>query len=71
VQDARAFSHRALDIAIRPDSSTRFPNVESVIPKGRASETRWHVLDEEAPTLAAMLDNLPAAKEDMAPITLT
>jgi len=52
------------------NSATRFPNVEAIIPKTDHAVTRWHIAPEEAPALAAMLDNLPAAKEEHAPITV-
>jgi hypothetical protein len=57
-------------ITLPIDSSTRFPNVDAVIPKADHAKTRWHVGADEAPSLAAMLDNLPAAKEENAPVTV-
>jgi hypothetical protein len=57
-------------IALTIDSSARYPNVDAVIPKADQVKTRWRVGDDEAPALVKMLDSLPAAKEDQAPVTL-
>ena len=57
-------------IALPVETSTRFPNVDAVIPKADQAIARWHVHADEASALAAMLDKLPAAKEEHAPVTL-
>ena len=57
-------------ISLPIETSPRFPNVDTVIPKSDRSATRWLVADEEAPALAKVLDDLPAAKEELAPVTL-
>ncbi len=57
-------------IALAIETSTRFPNVDAVIPKPDQAIARWHVNADEASALAAMLDKLPAAKEEHAPVTL-
>lgn len=57
-------------IALPIETSTRFPNVDAVIPKADHVVSRWHLGADEASALVKMLDNLPAAKEDQAPVTL-
>jgi hypothetical protein len=57
-------------IALRIDSMARFPNVDSAIPSFDQVITRWSIPDEEVPALVKLLDDLPAAKEDTAPVTL-
>ena len=57
-------------IALRIETATRFPNIDAVIPKAAGITTRWFVGADEADALAAMLDKLPAAKEEQAPVTL-
>ena len=57
-------------IALPTDSAARFPKVDDVIPKTDPAATRWHVSDDESAALATLLDKLPAAKEDLAPVTL-
>jgi len=57
-------------IALRIDSTARFPNVDSAIPSFDQVITRWSIPDEEVPALVKILDDLPAAKESTAPVTL-
>jgi hypothetical protein len=57
-------------ISLRIDSMARFPNVDSAIPSFDQVITRWSIPDEEVPALVKILDDLPAAKESTAPVTL-
>jgi hypothetical protein len=57
-------------IALHIDSMARFPNVDSAIPSFDHVITRWSIPDEEVPALVKILDDLPAAKESTAPVTL-
>ncbi len=57
-------------IALRIDSTARFPNVDAVIPKPDQITTRWTLPDEEVSAFVKLLDDLPGAKEDGAPVTL-
>jgi hypothetical protein len=60
----------AWTIALCIDPATSFPKVDSVIPRESDVKTRWHIAETEAPVLAKMLDKLPAAKEEYAPVTI-
>jgi hypothetical protein len=57
-------------IVLPIETTARFPNVDAVVPKIDHAVARWHVGEGEAPALVKMLDTLPAAKEDQAPVTL-
>lgn len=57
-------------VALAIETAVRFPNVDQVIPKVDLVTTRWHIGGDEGPALAAMLDRLPAAREEQAPVTL-
>lgn len=57
-------------IVLPIDSSARYPDIDAVIPKADQVKTRWHVTADEASSLASVLDNLPAMKEEFAPVTL-
>lgn len=54
-------------MALALETVARFPNVEQVIPKADLVTTRWRIGADEGPALAAMLDQLPAAREEQAP----
>lgn len=57
-------------IALPIETCARFPNVDTVIPKANLATTTWHIAEIEALPLAALLDDLPAADEEMSPITI-
>jgi hypothetical protein len=44
--------------------------VDTVIPKANLETTTWHIAENEALPLAALLDDLPAADDEMSPITV-
>lgn len=57
-------------IALLIETSSRFPKVDQVIPSANDAIAKWKVDPEEASALADMLDQLPGAHEEGAPITL-
>jgi hypothetical protein len=57
-------------VAIAIATAVRFPDVNAVIPKPSSNATRWFVSADEAAALSEMLDKLPGAGDEHAPITL-
>ncbi len=57
-------------LALPLDTQSRFPDVESVIPRATGRGTRWRVAAEEVELLRRALPRLPGTDGDHAPITL-
>jgi hypothetical protein len=57
-------------VAIVIATAVRFPDVNAVVPKPSSNATRWFVNAEEAAALSKVLDKLPGAGDEHAPITL-
>src|SRR5262249_38844307 len=57
-------------VALAIATAVRFPDVDAVVPKASATSTRWLVNSNQAAALIAMLDRLPGAQDEHAPITL-
>jgi hypothetical protein len=57
-------------IALPIETCGRFPKIDGVIPKTDHATTTLHLAETEALPLAAVLGKLPAANDDMSPITV-
>ena len=52
------------------DTTSRFPNVESVIPRSNSVSSRWHIHEADAGHLVNILPKLPGSDNQHAPVTL-
>jgi hypothetical protein len=52
------------------DTGGRYPNAESVVPRGDGLASRLRLSEDDARFLAHVLPRLPGSKDDLAPVTL-
>jgi len=52
------------------DANSRFPTVETVVPRATSSTSRWHVDEADAAYLLNILPKLPGSDDSHAPVTL-